>query len=65
MAKVRVIEKQAQLIAREEAAARLRVHLRTVDRAAKRGELRSVHVGRRSMIAADSVEALIAGETAS
>jgi excisionase family DNA binding protein len=51
-----------ELLDRDEAAARLRVHKRTIDRAVKRGELRSVYVGRRHLIAADSVDALIAGE---
>jgi excisionase family DNA binding protein len=50
------------LIARDDAAKQLNVHLRTVDREIQRGKLRGVHVGRRSFVTAESLDALIAGE---
>jgi excisionase family DNA binding protein len=63
MPKIRNVE-GARLVTRADAAQRLNVHLRTIDRAIKRGELRGVHVGRRALVAADSIDALIAGEAA-
>jgi excisionase family DNA binding protein len=54
--------KGARLATREEAAKQLNVHERTIDRAIKRGELRGVHVGRRTFVTVDSLEALIAGD---
>jgi excisionase family DNA binding protein len=53
-----------RLHARDYAAKKLGVHLRTVDREIQRGKLKSVHVGRRHLITDESLEALISGEGA-
>ncbi len=49
-----------QLIAREDAAARLGVHVRTIDALADRKEIERVHVGRRAMLRVDSLDRYIA-----
>ena len=48
------------LLSREEAAQRLAVSVKTIDRLRKAGRLRAHHIGARVLITARSVESLLA-----
>jgi hypothetical protein len=54
---------EKKLISREETAQVLgNIHARTVDAMVKRGQLKSVKLGRRNMITAKSVEDIVAAK---
>ena len=56
---VRRFSAEPKLLSRQAAAALLgNVHIRTVDRLVKQGDLQGVKVGRRSMVTLNSAEAL-------